>query len=240
MRQRKVVIADPNEEFRLSLTEALSPDFQVDHCADGAEAFSLLCRQEPDILVLELILANMDGLELIRQSAALPKPPRVMVVAGLISEFIHADLEQLGVQYAMLKSCPVSTAASRVRQIADTPAPALPYPARYGILAGEALMELGLPNGLQGYQHLLLGLPLLMQQRDRRLSKELYEDIAASCGSTHTRVEKNIRDAIHAGWNGRDPEVWNKYFPGAARCPRNKEFLFRLTDILMERVQRGE
>lgn len=238
MCQKRVVIADPNEEFRISLSQALFPDFLTETCSDGAEALAMTQQWEPDILVTELIMPNMDGIALIRQAAALPKPPKVMVVSRLISEFVHFALEDLGVQYAMLKSCPVSAAAERIRQIAAAQIPNLPFPAQYSVLTGELLMELGISNERLGFQHMLVGLPLLMTQRDRRLSKELYEDIAVLCGSSSIRIEKTIRDAIHAGWETRDSAIWNQFFPGAIRCPRNKEFLFRLTDILMERMLR--
>lgn len=238
MCQMRVVIADPNEEFPISLSQALSPDFLTEICSDGAEALALIRQWEPDILVTELILPNMDGIALIRQAAALPKPPKVMVVSRMISEFVHYALADMGIQYAMMKPCLVSAAAERIRQIAAARISLSPLPNQYGVLAGEVLMELGISNERLGFQHMLVGIPMLMTQRDRRLSKELYADIAAQCGSSPIRVEKTIRDAIHAGWESRDSAVWNKFFPGAVRCPKNKEFLFRLTDILMERTLR--
>lgn len=237
MHRQKVVIADPNEEFRLSLAAALSPDFQVDCCPDGLGALDRIRQWEPDILVTELLLENMDGIDLLKRLQELPKQPKVMIVTGLISEFVHSTLEQLHVQYAMVKSCQVRAAAERVWEISQTIRPASRFPARYQRAATEILMTLQMPNERQGFQHLQMGLPLLMLQRDRRLSKELYEDIAQIHNSTPIRVEKAIRDTIHAGWESRDPEIWHKYFPDAARCPKNKEFLFRLTDILMERME---
>ena len=236
MHQRKAVIADPNEEFRAALAQALSSDFQVICLSDGAEALEAVREHTPEILILDLILENMDGLTLLNEIRQLPRQPKVLVISGFLSGFVHSALEQIGVTYAMFKSCPVQAAADMARQITAEPAQQLPFPPEYMLLAGELLMELGLANGRQGYQHMLTGLPLLMLQRDRRLSKELYLEISLLCNSSPIRVEKAIRDTIRAGWNSRNHAVWSKYFPGAARCPKNKEFLFRLTDILMEQM----
>lgn len=235
MRSRKVYITDPNEEFRVALAEALSPEFQVEASGDGAEALSRIRQWEPDIVVSELLLENMDGIELLQRLEHLPKPPRMMVITSMNTQFIQAVLPQINIQYAMMKPCIPGTAAKRVREIArsidaDSPCSRVT----------KLLMELELPNGRDGFAYLQTALPLLMLQRDRRLSKELYEEIAEIHSSTSIRVEKAIRDVLHAGWELGDRAVWQQYFPGAQRCPRNKDFLFRLTDILAQQSGRDE
>lgn len=226
----KVFIADPSEEFRQALTDSLCPGFQVETCGDGAAALERIRQWEPEIVVSELLLENMDGIELLQQLAQLPKPPRVMVVTRMSSQFVQAVLEQLSVQYAMVKPCRPDTAARRVREIAQTISSDSPNSQLTGLL-----MELGLPNGRQGFGYLLTAIPLLMLQRDRRLSKELYEEVATAHNSTPIRVEKAIRDTLRSGWSGGHRDAWQRYFPDAVRCPRNKDFLFRVTDILLHK-----
>lgn len=238
MHREKVVIADANEEFRLSLVQALSETFQVRACSDGAEALELLHQWNPDILITELTLSYFDGIEIIKQISKLPHRPKILVVSGILTDFSGCALEQLGIQYALRKPCSVRTVTERIQEIAALPAPAQKYPSLYAAMASEVLMELGLSNERQGFQHMLVGLPLLMVQRDRRLSKELYAEISAINNSYPSRVEKNIRDAIREAWAHRSCAVWSKYFPDASRCPGNKAFLFRLTDILVDRLLR--
>lgn len=233
---RKVVIADPMEEFQSALAEALSPAFQVKCCITGSAALELVDSWAPELLILDLMLPGLDGVSLLRQLAQRERRPLVLVATALISPFVQSALEELGVQYAMLKPCPVQAVAARVQEMAGQ---LLPSPSVQMCYASAVLSELGLPNGRQGFQHLITGLPLLMRQRDQRLSKELYLTIARANNTSPKGVEKAIRDTIRAGWKSGNREIWQSYFPGCSRCPKNKEFLFRVTDLLMERQQCG-
>lgn len=230
MQSCKVFIADPSEEFRQALADSLSAGFQVESCGDGVAALERIRQWEPDIVVSELLLENMDGIEMLQQLNRLPKPPRIMVITLMSSQFVQAALEKLQVQYAMIKPCRPDTAARRIQEIAH----AITSESHNSQLA-TLLMELGLPNGRQGFGYLLTAIPLLMLQRDRRLSKELYEEVASAHNSTSIRVEKAIRDTLRSGWADGSQEAWQLYFPGAVRCPKNKDFLFRITDILLHR-----
>lgn len=237
MEVKKVVIADPNEEFRTGLAQSLVPDFQVECCMDGRIAAELIRRWEPDILVTELVLESMDGLDLIRNALQMPVPPKIMVITKYMSEFIHLSLEDLHIDYAMMKSCQVRKADERIRDIADTIGAGPKLPWRNMRLAAEILSELQIPKKLCGYAHLQVGLTMLSLQRDQRLTKELYEKICAVNNTNYTRLEKNIRDAIRAGWKKGDPSVWQKYFPDIEKVPNNGQFFFSVADTLTARTQ---
>lgn len=221
----KVLIADPEESFRDALARALEPDFQVLTCIRGDEALALIRQENPDVLILELSLPGLDGLGLLR---SLDRKPQILVVSDFLdSPFIRGSLAQLGIQYALRKPCPIRTVAERASDLI-----AMEQNLALSRSAYELLDSLGLPCGRQGFQLLLTGLPLLAADRDQRLSKELYQQIALRCNTTGTSVEKAIRDTIRSGWESGNPEVWQRCFPGSSRCPRNKEFLFRMADIL--------
>lgn len=231
MEPRKALIADPSEEFREALTLALSPGFQVITCARGDEVPALLASEKPDLLILELSLPGLDGISLLEQLKA--RPP-VLVVTDLINPYVHGALVRLEVEYAIRKPCPIRAVADRafdlVRPLGSAQAPEA---------LQETLIRLGIPCGRHGFQHLRTGLPLLAQNRDQQLSKELYETIAALDHSTPAAVEKAIREVIRRGWSGGDRREWNRLFPGHTRCPGNKEFLFRLADLLREQRRCG-
>lgn len=220
----KVLIADPSEDFRAALTRELEGTFQVFTCARGDDALALVRREKPDVLILELALPGLDGIGLLRQ---LKEKPRILVATDLNTPFVCGALVELGIQYALMKPCPVSTVAERALDLMRID--------RSGPLnrsTCQLLEQLGLPSSRQGFQHLLTGLPLLTMDRDQRLGKELYRQIAQLDGVTAGSVEKTIREAIQIGWDNGDPQVWQQFFPGCTRCPKSKEFLFRLADVL--------
>lgn len=231
MYSRKALIADPAEEFREALAHALSPGFQVICCARGDEIPGLLASEKPDLLIMELSLPGLDGISLLEQ---LSERPPVLVVTDLISPYVHNALMRLQVEYAILKPTSIHKVADRAFDLVRQ--------SRFFEETGslqEVLIRMRLPSGRSGFQHLLTGLPLLAQNRRQQLSKELYDTIALLDNSTPSAVEKAIREVIRDGWVARDPQEWNRYFPGLNRCPKNKEFLFRMADLFRERQRCG-
>lgn len=231
MNPRKVLIADPSEEFREALALALSPGFQVITCARGDEVPAVLTSEQPDLLILELSLPGLDGISLLEQ---LKERPPVLVVTDLINPYVYRALARLEVEYAIRKPCPIRSVADRAF---DLVRPAQAPRSPEGLQ--ETLIRLGLPCGRHGFQHLLTGLPVLARKRNQQLSKELYDTIAALDYSTPAAVEKAIREVIRDGWNTGDRREWNRLFPGRTRCPGNKDFLFRMADLLREQRRCG-
>lgn len=240
MEPKTVVIADPNEEFRTGLALALCRDFQVECCFDGRIALGLLTARKADILATELVLESMDGIDLIRHALALPNPPKIMVLIRNRSDYIEFSMTDLTVDYAMMKSCQVRTAAERIRDLADTAGPGPHLPWRRMEIAGKLLDEVCIHRHLSGYPHLQVGLTLLSLRRDQNLTKELYDQICLVNNTDYERLEKNLRDAIRSGWKQGGSAVWHTYFPGITRAPSNKTFFFVMTDVLTDRLRQAE
>lgn len=230
----KVLIADPSEEVRDALTCALAAGFQVVSCPSGQEALELLEGWEPDILILELELPGTDGIGVLRRLKDKPRRPRVLVLTGINSPFICGILQELEVDYAMRKPTPANIVAERVE---DLLAPRIQDTLTQD--TADILMALSIPDASQGYRNLLAGLPSLALCRDQSLSKELYPLIAQKNQVSPASVEKAIRDAIHAGWDRGDRAQWLRYFPDFTRCPRNREFLFRIAECLYRQRRCG-
>lgn len=222
-----VLIADPSEEFREALALALTPSFRVRCCARGDEALELLTAEKPDLLILDLSVAGLEGISLLRM---LKDRPPVLIVTDLLTDCIYALLTELGVEYAIRKPSPIRNVADRaydLMRMAHLPS--------MDLCLVQGLTRLGLACGRHGFQHLLTGLPLLVQNRSQQLSKELYNSIAERDHSSAKAVEKAIREVIREGWENGDRREWERCFPGATRCPANREFLFRISDLLRER-----
>ncbi len=65
---REVLIADDDAELRAMLREALAPyGYVIREAADGAEAIRELERQRPDVLLLDLLMPEVDGFEVLRR-----------------------------------------------------------------------------------------------------------------------------------------------------------------------------
>ena len=70
---RRVLLADTGEELRRSLASGLSSetDMQVvGQTGDGVELLRVIRELKPDIVVMELVLTGMDGLEVLDEMAS--------------------------------------------------------------------------------------------------------------------------------------------------------------------------
>lgn len=218
------LIAEPSRELCEAMTQALEEDFQVICCTRGNEALALIQAEKPDVVVMELSLAGLDGVSLLRR---LREGPPVLVVSDLLSPYVLRCLETLGVQYALRKPARLEDILDRALELACL-GRGIPE-------AGDTLdilRQLRIPGGRQGFQHLLTALSMLSRQRDQRMGKELYARIAQQAGTSVFAVEKGIRDVLQAGWERGNRELWQQFFPGCTKCPTNKEFLFRMADLL--------
>lgn len=235
MELQKLVIVDPSEEFFRALSGELDKEFQISFCLRGDRALDVIRQEKPDVLVTELCLEGLDGISLLREVSRLPEKPQILVASHMLSDYVLAMLEELEIQYVVRKPCDLRALVERIRELADMARfrPVLKIACRRDTT--QMLMELGMPNDRVGFQHLLIGLPLLVSQRDQRMGKELYDSIARYNGGNFRSVEKAIRDAIHEAWDSGDRTAWRSYFPNFDRCPHNKEFIFRMTDLLTQR-----
>jgi two-component system alkaline phosphatase synthesis response regulator PhoP len=67
MRQKKILVVDDEASVRKLVSSYLEREgYQVLEAADGAEALSIARREHPDLLVLDLMLPEVDGLEVCR------------------------------------------------------------------------------------------------------------------------------------------------------------------------------
>mgnify|MGYP000049029778 CR=1 FL=1 len=70
----------------------------------------------PDLVVMEIVLAQMDGIEVLEELAKLEHRPKV-----LICQFAKGSMAELaaakGADHYMTKPCRVSTVCERIRQL---------------------------------------------------------------------------------------------------------------------------
>ena len=232
---QKLLIADSSSIFTSVLEAALEDQFQIITCADGETALELLQQEQPDILIINLMLPYTDGLTVLQKTTFHPRI--ILAIAMHMSSYVERSVAALGIDYTMIAPS-VNAVVLRLKDLLQQDsAPEKTEDLHVHTL--HHLHVLNFPNHLDGYKQLCLGLPLFAQNPQQFLTKELYPAIAKQCGCKDSRaVEHSIRKAIYAAWRQRDNAIWRKYFPpgnaGNIPCPTNKEFLCRLAEILTE------
>ncbi|MFI8099960.1 response regulator [Streptomyces sp. NPDC086023] len=90
-----VVIADDQDMVRTGFRMILEsqPDIEVlDDVVDGEAALAAVERHQPDVLLLDIRMPRLDGLEVTRRLAGRTTPRIVIVTTFDLDEYVHAAL----------------------------------------------------------------------------------------------------------------------------------------------------
>jgi DNA-binding NarL/FixJ family response regulator len=116
-----IVIADDHPVVRRGLSQyfAMEKDLEVvGDCANGEAALDTVKRVKPDVLVLDLQMPVMGGMEVLRQLAKVPGGPATVLLAGNISDHEVMEAMKLGARGVVLKEMAPSLLIQCVRKVA--------------------------------------------------------------------------------------------------------------------------
>ncbi len=102
----RILIADDHPIFRDGLRRLLEsePDLRVvGEAADGAEAVKLAQQLKPDILLLDLAMPNVAGMDALHELTAAKTPVRTILLTASIERRQIVEALQLGARGVVLK-----------------------------------------------------------------------------------------------------------------------------------------
>ncbi|MGZ3403892.1 MAG: cell cycle two-component system response regulator CpdR [Phenylobacterium sp.] len=86
----RILLAEDDDSLRGFLARALErAGYEVTACADGEEAVAVL-DQDWDLLLTDIVMPGMDGIEGARQAAALHPDLRIMFITGFAAVALAA------------------------------------------------------------------------------------------------------------------------------------------------------
>lgn len=224
-----ILIADDNDDFRTNLYNALSPYFIVHCCQTGKEVMTQANERKPDILVMDLLLRELDGISTLYQITQSDQPPSVLVVTTFISDYVEDILSEMGIRDLMRKPCDLKAAVSRIRRIAEQRNP--PISPRADLITGRLLAGMNISAHMDGCAQLRAAIPLYARDPSTPLNKVIYAEVAKLCGHDNPKqVERSIRNAIDKAWSFPGCETHKLFFPHGK--PTNKAFISRLAEEL--------
>ncbi len=114
------MLADDHPVVRVGLRNMLQADpltQVVGEARDGAEALNLVRTMMPDILLLDLAMPRMPGMEALRELTSQITNTRTIVLTGLIDKRQILEALQLGARGVVLKDAAVEHLAACIRAV---------------------------------------------------------------------------------------------------------------------------
>ena len=242
MEKKTILVADAGEEFRRLLVETLNAENDLTVVADTAdgEAAVELCRQrQPNVVVMDMILAKLDGVEVLSDLAELPEKPKVLVLSSFAGGSVAELAAARGADYFMMKPCRTPAVIERVRQMAAASRGEEETEPRERNLESTVtaiIHEIGVPAHIKGYQYLREAIMMSVVDIEmlNSITKILYPSIAKKYQTTPSRVERAIRHAIEVAWSRGKMETLDSLFGYTINLgkgkPTNSEFIALIAD----------
>lgn len=244
MERISVIIADSNKESVDKICDYLNSqtEFTASPAYDGESAYSLICQTHPDVVLVDAILPNLDGLCLLKRISMLDRKPSVIGWSVSNSQVIIESFMSEGASYFMMKPQPMEYIAERIRNAATPSVSAQTEETKTSNeddlerTVTKFIHELGVPAHIKGYQYIRSAIMMVVEDMDmlNYITKQLYPEIAKKYGTTASRVERAIRHSIEVAWSRGKAETMDKIFGYTVHTekgkPTNSEFIAMVAD----------
>ncbi len=245
----KIILADDNEEFcdvLKAFLEMQSNIEVIDVAYNGSQAYSKVCEQKPDIIIMDGIMPELDGLALlekIKTNDNLNKDTYCIMLSAMTQEKITQQAVNLGVDYYMAKPFDMNSLLKRIYQVVSDVPTNTQNNAQKSSFNLEAnvtniLHEIGVPAHIRGYHYMRTAIIMAIENMEilNYITKELYPAIAKETNTTSSRVERAIRHAIEVAWSRGTLDAKDNIFGYTISSnkgkPTNSEFIAIIADKL--------
>ena len=146
MKQIKILIVDDHPMMREALRTALmeEPGLEViGEASNGMEAFAMTSEIHPDVILMDLLMSGMDGLEATTRILAADANARVLVVTSLEDEEKILAAIQAGALGYFPKTAPRTFLLEAIHKVAD----GIPYlPSGIALKLFQGIRGLKIPS----------------------------------------------------------------------------------------------
>lgn len=113
----QVLVCDDEEGVRESLKLILSGDCNLSFSVNGEEAVEHVKRHDPDLVIMDIKMPKMNGLEALSQIKKLKPQIRVMIITGYESDDVAAQAIRLGADDYLTKPFNRETVRAKMQKL---------------------------------------------------------------------------------------------------------------------------
>lgn len=256
MEKLNVAIADDNERMLKALRDIVISDEElqvVGTAKDGEEAYEMIKKKEPDVVLLDIVMPKLDGLTVmdkIKNDKNIKKYPAFLMITAVGQEKVTEDAFSLGADYYIMKPFDNDVVISRIKRVRNQEIKQKKdvrkvnaYEKKQNIEERDLendvtniIHEIGVPAHIKGYQYLREAIIMSVTDMEmlNSITKILYPGIAKKYQTTPSRVERAIRHAIEVAWSRGKMDTIDELFGytihNGKGKPTNSEFIALIAD----------
>jgi len=117
----RIIIADDHPVVRRGLIQFMADEDELEvvaECADGESALDAVARHSPDVLIVDLQMPRLNGMEVLRRLSGTPTSPATVLLAGNISDEEVVEAMRMGAKGVVLKEMAPALLVACIRKVA--------------------------------------------------------------------------------------------------------------------------
>jgi excisionase family DNA binding protein len=119
---KRILVVDDDEQVRTTVAQilkAMDVLVEVDEAGDGYEALLKVGETRPDLMILDLRMPRMDGMEACKRVRANPgtAETRILVVSGFMDEAVQREVIDSGASDWMRKPLDIEEFKTKVKKL---------------------------------------------------------------------------------------------------------------------------
>lgn len=113
---RTILIVDDDSCLRMSLATALADEYTVHAVSSGSAAVRFLERNSVDLILLDMVMSEGDGLSVLSHTTGLNPKPRIVVLSVVDQVDKAVKAMRLGASDYLVKPCALGRVRSVIRR----------------------------------------------------------------------------------------------------------------------------
>lgn len=114
---KKILVVDDQFLFRQMLDMALSSSYIVENAEDGKIAIDKIESFQPDLIILDLMMPNIDGFTVLKQIQNKEKKPKVIILTAKHEQEDVTIAKELGADYYLTKPFEIEILENKIQEL---------------------------------------------------------------------------------------------------------------------------
>lgn len=214
----RICIADDNIDLAESWANYLSQNERIyvaAICKDGRETLDTVLKMKIDVLLIDIIMPKIDGIEVINEidrkfkEGEIDEKPNIIIVSALLHDNLKFDIFSKGVNFYMTKPADIDMLQKRIIEIFDYEKNSEYREKVIDENVTEILYKIGIYPNLIGYKYMKRAIEILVRNPmiNKDFRKKIYTELAKEDETDVAKIEKSIINAVNTSWQKEKENV---------------------------------